>query len=103
MPWELLLRTGLESRLLALPEVVVIVELGLVGALGIVALVRQELLVRRGEFPEDRELGHDGLLPGSFCVLAHAMILHQVLGLWVLLARLVPGGGGGSRRATHSQ
>ena len=40
------MRTGLESRLLALPEVVVIVKFCLVGALWIVALVRQELLVR---------------------------------------------------------
>jgi hypothetical protein len=46
MPWKLLMRTGLESRLLALPEVVVIVKFCLVGALWIVALVRQELLVR---------------------------------------------------------
>lgn len=42
--------------------------------------------------PVHRQLSHDRLVSGTFCVMAHVVIWHPILRLGVLLAGLVPRG-----------
>lgn len=53
----------------------------------VVLVVR--VLIRRW-LPVDRQLRHNRLISGTFCVMAHVVIWHHILGLWVLLTGLVP-------------
>ncbi len=75
-------------RLLLLPDVLLVGQLLVVVWGGGVALVKKLLVYRW--LPVDRQLSHDKLIPGTFCVMAHVVIRHHSLCLRVLLAGLVP-------------
>lgn len=74
--------------MLLLPDVL-LVGLLLVVILGQGVVLMKRFLVKRW-LPVDRQLGHDKLIPGTFCVMAHVVIWHHILRLRVLLAGLVP-------------
>lgn len=55
---------------------------------GITVLIHRFLM--RSWLTVDRQLSHDELIPGAFCVIAHVLIGHPMLCFRVLLAGLVP-------------
>lgn len=87
----LMLRVVLMCRrllLLLLPDVLLVGQV-LVVILGRGTVLIKRFLIKRG-LPVDRQLCHDEIISGTFCVMAHVVIRHYILRLRMLLAGLVP-------------